>query len=92
MMKPELLFQIRNILLYTAGVCFVLNLLMFLATVGLWDTWTGITSAWFHTTPESLGPAMVNFFAVVKFYVLFLLVAPAVALHLAAKSQLKAAS
>lgn len=80
-MKNETIRQIRNILLRTFAVTFVLNLLMAAATFGLWDTWTSITGQWFHTSPESLGPQMVNFFTATKFFALFVLLGPALALH-----------
>lgn len=71
----------RNILFRTLVVVFALNLLVALATFGLWDTWTTLTSQWFHTTPEVLGPLMVNFFTTAKFVAIYVLLAPAIALH-----------
>ncbi len=80
-MNLETIRLTRNLLLRALAVTFVLNLLMALATFALWSTWTGLTSQWFHTPPESLGPLMVSFFATVKFYAIFVLLAPAIALH-----------
>ncbi len=89
-MKPETMRQIRNILLRTFAVTFVLNLLMAAATFGLWDTWTSITGQWFHTSPQSLGPQMVSFFTTIKFFALFVLLGPALALHWTLKAEAKA--
>lgn len=86
-MSPELLRQIRNVLFRTLAVTFALSLLMQLATFSLWDTWTGLTSQWFHTDVEQLGPVVLRFFAGVKFYAIFILLAPALALHWTVKAQ-----
>ncbi len=88
-MNLETIRLARNFLLRALVVTFVLNLLMALATFTLWPTWTGLTSQWFHTPPESLGPLMVNFFTTVKFFALFVLLAPAVALHWTLKAETK---
>lgn len=90
-MKIETIRQLRNILLRTFAVVLVLNLLMAAATFGLWDTWTTITSQWFHTPTESLGPLMVNFFTSIKFFAIFVLLAPALALHWTVRQELKEA-
>lgn len=86
-MKNETIRQFRNILLRTFAVTCILNLLMAAATFGLWDTWTVMTGQWFHTSPESLGPLMVNFFTATKFFALFVLLGPALALHWTLKSE-----
>jgi len=88
-MRIETIRQLRNILLRTFAVVFVLNLLMAAATFGLWDTWTSITGQWFHTSKESLGPLMVNFFSTTKFFAIFCLLAPALALHWTVREEAK---
>ncbi len=80
-MPYESIRFIRNVLLKTLAVTFALNILMAGSTFALWDTWTGFTSQLFHVQPDTLGPMMVNFFATVKFFALFVLLAPALALH-----------
>ena len=80
-MKIETIRLLRNILLRTLAVTFVLNLLMATATFGLWDTWTSISGQWFHTDPQAMGPLMINFFTATKFFALFVLLGPALALH-----------
>ena len=86
-MKIETMRSARNILLRTFAVTFILNLLMAAATFGLWDTWTSLTGQWFHTEPQTLGPLMVNFFAATKFFAIFVLLAPALALHWTLKAE-----
>jgi hypothetical protein len=70
------------------AVSFVFNLLMALATFALWDTWAGLIAQWFHTNREILGPLMVYFFSAVKFYIIFILLTPALALHWTIKREM----
>ncbi len=86
-MKLETIKFFRNVLLRTFAVTFVLNLLMALATFGMWDTWTSITGRWFHTEPQAMGPLMVNFFTATKFFALFVLLGPVLALHWTVKAE-----
>jgi hypothetical protein len=85
-MNTELLKVVRNILLRTAAVSVVLSWLMAAATIGLWDTWSNLTSQWFRTPTSEMGPMMVSFFANIKLYIVFVLLAPALALHWTIKS------
>lgn len=71
----------RNILLKTAIVTFVFSLIMAVATFSVWDTWTGLSASWFRTDRVVLGPLMLYFFAGVKFFAIFVLLAPALAIH-----------
>lgn len=86
-MKTETIRFLRNVLLRTFAVTFVLNLMMAAATFGLWNFWTSTTGQWFHTDPESMGPVMVNFFTATKFFALFVLLGPALALHWTLKAE-----
>lgn len=79
----------RNLFFKILAVCFVLNVLAAAATFALWDTWTGLTASWFHSTPEAIGPAVLNFFMYAKFYMIYVLLAPALALHWAVKEKEK---
>lgn len=91
-MNLSLLQEWRNLLFKSAAICFLLTLFMSLATIGLWDTWTEFTSSWYHTKKEDLGPIIVSFFAWIKFYMLFVLLAPALAIHWTIKSANKSRS
>jgi hypothetical protein len=85
-MNLELLQLIRNVLLRCAVVCFGFSVIMSLATVALWDFWTGLTAQWFHTSADGLGTPILYFFAAVKFYGIFVLLSPGLALHWTIKS------
>lgn len=80
-MTLDSLRLIRNILLRAAIVCYAFALLMALSTIALWDTWTALTSQWFHTAPETLGPMILYFFSAIKFYAIFILLVPGLAIH-----------
>ena len=80
-MSLELARELRNILLRTLAVTFGFTLLMHLSTWPLWDTWTTLTSQWFRVPVDTLGLAMLNFFVAIKFFSIFVLLAPALALH-----------
>ncbi len=88
-MSSELLELIRNILLKTAAITYGLAVLMAVATFLLWDTWTTLISQSFHTTPAVLSPLMLTFFTAIKFYAIFMLLAPALALHWTIKARRK---
>ncbi len=80
-MSYEILRLLRNILLRTFVIGFILALLLGLVTMTGWTTWMGIASSWFHTTPETLTPIVLEFFVTIRFYLLFIVLAPALALH-----------
>lgn len=88
-MNIETLRFYRNLLFRTLVVIFFLNVLMYSATMALWDTWTGLVSAWFHVPAEGLGATMLDFFTAVKFFAIYILLAPALALHWSIKAQQK---
>lgn len=80
-MNIDSLKQTRDILLRTAVVCLVLAWLLAAMTIGLWDVWSVLTSQWFRTPADQLGPLISNWFALIKFYMIFVLLAPAIGLH-----------
>lgn len=80
----------RNILLRTLAVIFCLNLFMFFSTFVFWDTWTSLATSWYHVSPGELGSLMLNFFTTAKFIAIYILLAPAIALHWTLKAEKKA--
>jgi hypothetical protein len=81
MMNFEVLRQVRDLLLRTALVTLILAWIVAGLTFGLWDVWAGTTSQLFRTPVAELGPVIVNFFSFIKFYMIFVLLAPALGLH-----------
>lgn len=88
-MKLETLKEVRNLLLKVFLVSLIFAWLMAAATVGLWDYWSSIMSQMLRTPHEALGPMISNWFALIKFYMVFLLLAPALGLHWEIKSREK---
>jgi hypothetical protein len=80
-MSLDVLVLLRNLLLKAAIICFGLAWLATIATIALWDVWTKMLSEWYRMNPADFGPLMGNWFALIKFYFLFVLLAPALALH-----------
>lgn len=90
-MNTETLKQIRNILLRTTLISLLLTWFMAALTFGLWDTWTGVMSKVCHVPAAEFGPLIGNWFALIKFYFIFVLLAPALALHWEIKKSAKKA-
>lgn len=88
-MNIDILTQSRNFLLRTFAVSVILAWVLAAFTIGLWDFWSGIMSQWFHTPVADFGPLISNWFALIKFYVLFVLLAPAIGLHWEIKRRVK---
>lgn len=88
-MNIESIRQMRNILFRTLVCTAVLTWSMQAVTFAFWDTWVGITTQFFHIGTDDLAPLLLNFFLCVKFYAIFILLAPALALHWTLKSQAK---
>ena len=77
----------RNLLLRSAAVCYGLLILSVLAWLPLSHTWTRVCTNWYHVTPEKVHAIVVDFFTVAKFYAIFVLLVPALALHWTIKSE-----
>ncbi len=88
-MTLEVIRLSRNILLRTFVVSFALAVIMASLTLGLWDQWSSITCKLYRTSPEALGAIILGFFAQIKFFYIFILLAPALALHWTLKSEEK---
>lgn len=88
-MTLDSLRLLRNILLRTVVISVVFSYTTLLVTFAFWDTWAGVTSQWLHLTPEALSrPIMLYFFVAVKFFNIFVLLAPALALHWTIKREM----
>ena len=80
-MTLDSLRLIRNVLLRSAALCYAVIILSALIWLPLSDTWTGLTSNWYHITPDRVHNIVVDFFSVAKFYAIFVLLVPGLALH-----------
>jgi hypothetical protein len=83
----ETLRLIRNIVLRCFAIGVVFALLMLIATLAAWPAWTGLAVRWFHVDEAQLGNVVLAFFTAIRFYFLFILLAPALALHWTLRSE-----
>lgn len=87
-MTLETLRILRNVLLRSFVVGLVLIMAMALATMAAWDTWTGLAGGWFHTDETVLVPIVLKFFVDVRFFLLFVVLAPGLGIHWTIKREL----
>jgi hypothetical protein len=78
---------VRNILLRCFAIGVVFALLMLVATLAAWPVWTGLAMSWFHADQAQLSTIVLAFFTEIRFYFLFILLAPALALHWTLRSE-----
>jgi hypothetical protein len=71
----------RNILLRSAAICYGFLIVSAVVWLPFADTWTGLTSSWYHVAPENVHNIVVAFLSVAKFYAIFILLVPGLALH-----------
>lgn len=89
MMHLEILRLLRDILLRSVVVSIVIAILLGVTILGAWDTWMKLAMQMLHTDSAHLSTAVIAFFTEIRFYVLFLLLAPGLAIHWTLKSELK---
>jgi hypothetical protein len=77
----------RNILLRSAALCYAVLILSALIWLPFSETWTSMTSSWYHISPERVNSLVINFLSVAKFYGIFILLVPGLALHWTLKSE-----
>ena len=87
MIALDSLRLVRNILLRIFAVGVVFALLMLVATLAAWPVWTGLAMRWFHADEAQLSAIVLQFFTAIRFYFLFILLAPALALHWTLRSE-----
>jgi hypothetical protein len=80
-MNRELIILCRNVLLRSFVVGIVLAILLFLATIPLWNTAAGWVQYFFQLDQRALGRIVLQFFLNVRIVLLFFFLAPALALH-----------
>ncbi|HYW54615.1 MAG TPA: hypothetical protein VE826_11635 [Dongiaceae bacterium] len=78
---------VRNVLLRTFAVGVVFALVMLVATLAAWPVWTGLAMSWFHADQAQLSSIVLAFFTAIRFFFLFVLLAPALALHWTLRSE-----
>jgi hypothetical protein len=86
-MDRDKIIFFRNLLLraFVIGVGFAL--LIFAATMLLWDTFAGLMRHLFLVDEKDLGRMLLGFFVNARLIIIFLFLTPALALHWAARKQ-----
>jgi len=79
----------RNTLFRAFVISAGFTLLTYVTTFPLWSVWSSLICDWFHMPAEQVGPVMLGFFCQIKFFNVYLLLVPALALHWTIKTQEK---
>ncbi len=80
-MTLDTLRLIRNILLRSVVVGIGFAILLAAATFGGWNCWIGMVTQMFHTTESAVSNLVLDFFTAIRFFLVFILLTPALAIH-----------
>lgn len=89
-MNREKIIFFRNLLfrIFIAGM--ILAVFIFVVTWAVWDQWASFLNNNFKIEEKDLGKILVNSFLNIRIFLVFMVLAPAIALHtLAGKNKLK---
>ena len=88
MIALDTLRLIRNVLLRSFVIGIVLALSMLIGMLVAWPFWTALAMAWFHTDEPHLSAVVLGLFVQIRFYLVFVLLAPGLAIHWTIRSEL----
>ena len=80
-MTLDSLRLVRNILLRSALLSYLFLILSAAVWLPLADRWTGLTSSLYHVSPERVRNLVIYFLSAAKFYAIFVLLVPGLAMH-----------
>lgn len=85
-MDKQTLVTVKSILfkIFLTGLTFAL--IIFLLTMKFWDKWSFIVSSRFLLSQKELGELFVNSMLYTRFYLIFVILVPAIAIHWHLKS------
>ncbi len=86
-MEKQNLILLRNILLKTFLIGLVFALFIFFMTTTFFDKWSSLVLSKVFVTKEDLGKMFVNSMLYTRFYLVFVILVPAIALHWQIKSK-----
>ena len=87
-MALETLRLIRNILLRCVVIGIAIAIVLGVATLAFWSFWIGLATTWLRTDEHYLSGVVIWFFTAVRFFLVFVLLTPALALHWTYRSEL----
>lgn len=80
-MEKQKLIILRNFLLKTFIVGVLFTLAIFALTSAFWETACTLVYSIFHVSGEELGKLVVTSFLALRFYLVFIILVPAIGLH-----------
>jgi hypothetical protein len=80
-MNLEILRLLRNIFLRSCAVGVGIGFISWIITLVWWNCWVGLATSICHTDEATLTQLTLRFFADMKFYLIFLLLTPGLAMH-----------
>ena len=86
-MKTDDLILIKTFLFKTFLTGLFFAVLIFTLTFIFWDRWSLIVISKFQVAPKDLGELFVNSMLFTRFYLIFVILAPAIALHCITKNK-----
>ena len=87
-MNLESLRLLRNILLRSVVIGAIFTLGMQAVTIMGWDLWSGLAVTQFRADPVQFANLVLSFFIAIKFFLLFILLTPGLAIHWTIKREL----
>ena len=78
---------IRNILLRSFVIGVGLAVIFLILTFAGWQWWMPIATGLFHTQESTISPLVLGFFINLRFFLLFFLLTPALAIHWTIKKE-----
>jgi len=87
-MALETLRLLRNVLLRSFVVGAVFALVMLIAMFVAWPFWTSLAMAWFRTDEANLSAVVLRLFVDIRFYLVFVVLTPGLAIHWTIRSEL----
>ncbi len=85
-MKKQNLMLIRNIFFKTFIIGLLFTLFLFVMTATFWNQWSSFVYSIFQVDQKELGKIVVRSFVNLRFYLIFILLVPAIGLHWTIKS------
>ena len=86
-MNKQNLILLKSFLFKTFIVGIMFAVLIFVLTFCFWDKFSYIASSKFQVTQQDLGLVVINFFSILRFYLIFVILVPLIALHWLIESQ-----
>ncbi len=80
-MDKQTLTLIKRFLFKTFFVGLFFAILMFFATLYFWGPWSSLIASKFYLNSSELGELVVKNFLMIRFYLVFVFLVPAIGLH-----------